>query len=104
MNDILQVAGIPILTALACFYFAFRLLVFKDTDSIRGNMNRELKDKEGYTRMAGSLLIVFGLCSCIMAALLFVDRTAAVIEITLSLVIVMVLWSFVERRYGSPRP
>ena len=101
MDQILQVAGIPILTAVVCVFFAIKLLVFKDTDSIRGNMNRKLKDKDLYARYAGILLLVFGVCSLIMAALLFVNTTAALIQIGISVLITALLWKKVEENYGA---
>ena len=101
MDQILQLAGIPILTAAACIYFAIKLLVFKDTDAIRGNMNRSLKNKDAYARYAGLLLLIFGICSLIMAGLLFVNIKAALIQIGISFVITALLWRKVEEEYGS---
>ncbi len=101
MDQILQLAGIPILTAVVCIFFSIKLLVFKDTDSIRGNMDRKLKDKDNYARYAGLLLLLFGICSLIMAALLFVNMTAALVQIAICVLITALLWRKVEENYGA---
>ena len=101
MNQNLQLISIPALTAAACVFYAIKLLVFKDTNSIRGNMSKKLKNKDAYARYAGILLLVFGACSAIMAALLFVNIKLALIQMIISVIITAMLWCKVEKEYGA---
>ena len=101
MEQNLQLVGIPLLTTAACIYFAVKLLIFKDTDSIRGNMNKKLKDKDSYAKFSGIILLIFGVCSALMAVLLLVNIKYALIQILISLFITALLWSLVEKNFGS---
>jgi len=102
MEQILQVAGIPLLTAVACIYFGIKVMVFKDTDCIRGSMAKELRDKESYAKYAGILLFALAFCSLLMAVLLFLNTVAAAVEIGVSLVAVMAAWAQIEKKFGTP--
>ena len=95
----MEQAGISILIGCVCFYFAYRVLVLKDIKAIRGRGKPEPKDKEGYCRDTGRLLVFFGIGSFIMGALEMVNPMAALIEMVTWLVILFVLWKKVHEKY-----
>ncbi|MCR5654713.1 MAG: hypothetical protein K6G07_03615 [Lachnospiraceae bacterium] len=92
MQTLIEQAGIPFMLFLICMYYAFRLMVFKDDASVRGKDKPPLKEKEKYCRYAGLIIIFFGVASLIMALLTMVNVYAALIEISVATLIMIVLW------------
>lgn len=61
METIMSQAGIPIMLAMVGFYYAWRLLVMKDLDCIRGKDKPPVRKKihDEYAREAGKLILFF---------------------------------------------
>lgn len=57
-NSYLSNAMIPLMMTLVLGYYAARLLIFHDTESITGKDNgKKLKDKEKYVAESGKLIL-----------------------------------------------
>ena len=69
LEQIFHYAGIPTLIGLVALYFAYRVMILGDIKSIRGKGKPEPKDKEGYCRDAGRLLIFFAVGTFLMGVL-----------------------------------
>ena len=89
----------PLLIALVSYYFAYRLLVLKDTRVIRSKFKPEPKDKDGYCSAAGKLMIFFGTGAIVMAV---VERFSAVAGLVVAIVctlVLFVLWKRMSDKY-----
>ena len=53
----LSTALIPLLMTVVLAYYSFRLLVLQDVDSIYGKNKKKPKDKEGFAKAAGKLMV-----------------------------------------------
>lgn len=95
--------GIPLLLSVLLIYYAIRLLVFKDVDSIRpaqwGRLKPEYRDK--YAREAGILMLIFGLCSILSSVLMLFAIPVGMIMLTLSVIGVFYRFKRLEERYRS---
>lgn len=92
VQTLIEQAGIPFMLFLICIYYAVRLMVFKDDASVRGKDKPPLKEKEKYCKYAGLIIIFFGVASLIMAVLTMINVYAALIEITVCTLVMIVLW------------
>ncbi len=63
ISSILQQLAIPIMLTLLLIYYGVKLYFFHDTDAIRTKNSRPLKDKPGYAREAGILMLFFSVFS-----------------------------------------
>lgn len=98
-HKIMEDSGIPLLLCLVCLYYVFRLWAFKDTSALRPKDAPPLKDKDGYCREAGILLLLFFGFSLLMAVLLLFNALYAVMEIFFGTVLVFLLWKRMENKY-----
>ena len=60
MLSLFEQSWFPIISGLVILYFAFRFLVLKNTGVVRSKTKPEPKDKEGYCRAGGLILVFFG--------------------------------------------
>ncbi len=98
----LSLAAIPLLLAVVFLYYAFRLLVLRDTDCIRQKKDdKKLKDKDNYTRTAGELLLFLALGSLVMLGVCLFSMVAALALIVAWFVIFGLLWAQMDRKYGA---
>ena len=98
-GQILEQAGIPMLIGGVFLYYAYRVMFLGDTKAIRGKNKPEPKDKEGYCRDAGKLLLFFAAGSFLMGILETINELAAFIQAGIWIVIVFVLWKRVNDKY-----
>lgn len=103
-NDYLSNAMIPLLMTLVLGYYAARLLIFHDTESITGKNGGKFKDKEKYVSEAGKLILFLAAGSFIMALIMYFNIYAAVAEIAIWFVIFGILWKRMNDKYGDPTP
>ena len=100
-NSYLSNAMIPLMLTLVLGYYAARLLVFHDTESITGKKGVKFKDKEKYSKEAGKLILFLAAGSFVMAMLMFFNTYAAVAEIVIWFVIFGILWKRMNDKYGD---
>ncbi len=100
-NSYLSNAMIPLMLTVVLGYYAARLLVFHDTESITGKKEAKFKDKEMYAKAAGKLILFLAAGSLVMALLMFVNTYAAVAEIAIWFVIFGILWKKMNEKYGD---
>ena len=99
LEQFLHFAGIPTLIGLVALYFAYRVMVLKDIKAIRGKGKPEPKDKEGYCRDAGRLLIFFAVGTFLMGVLESINAVAALVQIIVWVVVLFALWKKLEDKY-----
>lgn len=100
-NSYLSNAMIPLMLTVVLGYYAARLLVFHDTESITGKKEAKFKDKEMYAKAAGKLILFLAAGSLVMALLMFVNTYVAVAEIAIWFVIFGILWKKMNEKYGD---
>ena len=66
----LSTALIPLLMTVVLAYYSFRLLVLQDVDSIYGKNKKKPKDKEGFAKAAGKLMVFLTIASLGMAVII----------------------------------
>lgn len=101
-NSYLSNAMIPLMMTVVLGYYAARLLIFHDTESITGKKNIKFKDKEKYVAEAGKLILFLAAGSFVMAIVMCFSTHAAVAEIVIWFVIFGILWKRMNNKYGDP--
>lgn len=97
----LEQAGIPLLIFAVCVYYGVRLLVFHDVKVIRGKDKPPVKDEAAYAEEGGKLVLFLAAATLGMAVLTFVNVYAALAEIVVCVVIMVVLWKRMNDKYGA---
>ena len=100
-NSYLSNAMIPLMMTLVLGYYAARLLIFHDTESITGKNGGKFKDKEKYMKEAGKLILFLATGSFIMAIVMYFSTHAAVIQIVVWFVVFGILWKRMNDKYGD---
>lgn len=101
IERIVQQAGIPLLVFMVCIYYGMRLLLLHDMEAIRNKNKPPVKNKTGYTRMGGILILFLAGITLLMAILLFINIHAALGEIIIGSITFGVLWKKMDLKYGS---
>ena len=70
-SAIFEHTGVSILIGMVSLYYAYRVMVLKDVRAVVGKNKPEPKDKEGFCRDTGKLIIFFAIGSFLMAGLEF---------------------------------
>ena len=91
--------GVSILIGLIALYYAYRVMVQKDVKAVTGKNKPEPKDKEGFCRDTGKLIIFFAIGSFLMAVLEMFNPTVAFVQMAVWVVIIFVLWKKVNDKY-----
>lgn len=100
-NSYLSNAMIPLMMTLVLGYYAARLLIFHDTESITGKKGGKLKDKEKYVTEAGKLILFLAAGSFVMAIVMYFSTHAAVVQIAVWFLIFGILWKRMNDKYGD---
>ena len=99
LGQIFEHSGVSILIGLISLYLAYRVMVQKDISSVIGKNKPEPKDKEGFCRDTGKLIIFFAVGSFLMAVVELLSPMAALIQMIVWVVITFVLWKKVNDKY-----
>ena len=97
--QILEHSGVSVLIGLISLYFAYRVMVLKDVKGVLGKNKPEPKDKEGFCRDTGKLILIFAAGSFLMAVLELFNPTVALLQMAAWIVIIFVLWKKVNDKY-----
>ena len=97
--QILEHSGVSVLIGLISLYFAYRVMVLKDVKGVLGKNKPEPKDKEGFRRDTGKLILFFAAGSFLMAVLELFNPTVALLQMAAWIVIIFVLWKKVNDKY-----
>ena len=73
LQQVISQSIIPILIGVVFLFFAIRVLVFKDTWMMRGRNKPEPKDKEGFCKEAGMILLFSSVAAFAVAVLEVID-------------------------------
>ncbi len=99
-NQIVEQSGIPLLLFVICAYYAFRLLVFKDYETVRGRDKEAPKDVDGYCKTAGLIIVFYGLSTLVMAGIVLVSPVAGLAQIIVCTIIMIFLWKKMSDKYS----
>ena len=91
----LSSAMIPLMMTLVLGYYAARLLIFHDTESITGKNGAKFKDKEKYVTESGKLILFMAAGSFIMAIIMYF--------IAVWFLIFGILWKRMNDKYGDTK-
>ncbi len=101
MDTFMSMAGIPILLSVIGFYYAWRLMVMKDLDCIRGKdkppVRKQIHDE--YAHEAGRLILIFSCAVVLNAGLLFLNIYVAFAEIVLASIYLFWKWRKMVAKY-----
>ena len=100
-ENFLEIAGIPLLLFVILIYYGMRLWIMKDVSAIRGKNKPPVKNEEMYAKSAGQLMVFFAAATFVMMFLLFWNIYVAVAEIIICTVILGILWSRMNKKYGD---
>lgn len=99
VEQIFKNSGVSILIGVISLYFAYRVMVQKDVNAVLGKNKPEPKDKDGFCRDTGKLILFFAAGSFLMAILELVNPTIALLQMAAWIVIIFVLWKKVNDKY-----
>ena len=95
--------GIQVVLAVMTIYYAVKLLVFKDVDSVRPKEWKKLSEEnvEPYAREAGILALSFAACVIFMEIVSMYDGFLALLFMMLSVALVFFRFKKIEEKYGN---
>ena len=99
----LSSAMIPLMMTLVLGYYAARLLIFHDTESITGKNGAKFKDKEKYVTESGKLILFMAAGSFIMAIIMYFNAYVAETQIAVWFLIFGILWKRMNDKYGDTK-
>ena len=101
MGKGMELMGIPILIAVICIVYGLRLIITRDSSCIRSKDSVVPKDDRTYSLYAGLLMLGFAVASMLMGVLLItVGKEAALIEMVVSVIAVLIAYSELGKRSG----
>ena len=101
LMDFIERSWMPLAIGLVVLYFAYRVIVLKDTSVIRSKGKPDPKDKEGYCNDAGKLLILFGVGALLMGVLAAISPVASFVEMILCTLATVALWKRLNDKLDS---
>lgn len=103
MEQVLGQMGIPLVLAVLLIYYAVKILVFKDIDAIRPPSFPRLEGekRDAYARDAGILIVIFGVCSVIMAGLMLLNTEVGFLWILICTGLVFYRFRKIEEKYSG---
>ena len=96
---IFEQSGVSVLIGVIALYFAYRVMVQKDVKGVLPKNKPEPKDKDGFCRDVGKLILFFAAGSFLMAVLELFNPTVALLQMAAWIVIIFVLWKKVNDKY-----
>ena len=103
MEKIMQEMGLPLLFTVLLLYYAVKLLVFEDVDSIRPKGRPPVKDKKGYGREAGILVLIFAAISLVASFCMLIHPFLGISLILLGFILVAMQFRRLEEKYSGDR-
>lgn len=95
-----QEMGLPLLFTAILLYYAVKLLVFKDVESIRPKKGRPpVRDREAYSKEAGILILIFAGISLLSSILMIVHPLLGIGLIVLGTLVMAVRFRTLEEKY-----
>ncbi len=101
LDSFMATSGIPLMLSAIGFYYAWRLLVMKDLECVRGKNKPPVRRKihDEYAMAAGKIILVFSIGVVLNAFLLWVNIYVALAEIILVTVWTFLSWKKMVEKY-----
>ena len=94
-----QEMGLPLLFAAILLYYAIKLLVFSDVESIRPKGRPPVRDRKAYSKEAGILILIFTGISLLSSILMLVHPFMGIGLIILGTLVMAVRFRALEEKY-----
>ena len=102
MTDmIMQEMGLPLLFTVLLLYYAVKLLVFQDIESIRPKGRPPIQDKKGYGRDAGILVLVFAAITLAASFCMLIHPFLGIALVFLGLLLTGLQFRRIEEKYSG---
>lgn len=99
IEKIMQEMGLPLLFTVLLLYYAIKLLVFQDIESIRPKGRPPIRDKKGYGREAGILVLVFAAITLAASFCMLLHPFLGIALVLLGLILTGLLFRRLEGKY-----
>ena len=99
IDKIMQEMGLPLLFTVLLLYYAVKLLVFQDIESIRPKGRPPIQDKKGYGRDAGILVLVFAAITLAASFCMLLHPFLGIALVLLGLILTGLLFRRLEGKY-----
>lgn len=103
VESIWQEMGLPLLFTVLLLYYAIKLLVFHDVESIRPKERPPVSDRKGYGREAGIFVLIFALISLVASFCMLIHPFLGITLILLGLILSAVQFKRLEEKYAGDR-
>ena len=101
MDDAVFRYGFPVIATILSFYYAFRILVGKDSTMVIGKNYKITIDEEGYVKKAGYIFIVFGILLIVYSLLMNYNLKIALVVLIVGIVGIFVAFHILNKQHGA---
>ena len=95
LERLMQEMGLPLLFTAILLYYAIKLLVFSDVESIRP----PVRDRKAYSKEAGILIVIFAGISLLSSALMILHPLLGIGLIILGTLVMAMRFRALEEKY-----
>ena len=103
VEKVIQEMGLPLLFTVLLLYYAIKLMVFQDVESIRPKGRAPIQDKKGYGREAGILVLIFAAISLVASFCMLIHPFLGISLILLGFILVAMQLRRLEEKYSGDR-
>ena len=103
IDKIMQEMGLPLLFTVLLLYYAVKLLVFQDIESIRPKGRPPIQDKKGYGRDAGILVLVFAAITLAASFCMLIHPFLGIALVFLGLLLTGLQFRRIEEKYSREK-
>lgn len=103
IDKIMQEMGLPLLFTVLLLYYAVKLLVFQDIESIRPKGRPPIQDKKGYGRDAGILVLAFAAITLAASFCMLLHPFLGIALVFLGLLLTGLQFRRIEEKYSGER-
>ena len=101
VERVIQEMGLPLLFTVLLLYYAIKLMVFQDVESIRPKGRAPIQDKKGYGREAGIIVLAFAAISLLASLAMLIHPFLGISLILLSIILISIQFKRIEEKYSG---
>ena len=99
LERLIQEMGLALLFTAILLYYAIKLLVFSDVESIRPKGRPPVRDRKAYSKEAGILIVIFAGISLLSSALMILHPLLGIGLIILGTLVMAMRFRALEEKY-----